>query len=52
MFIQYNDSVSVSLVRNIRNKLSWAPGQGVPEYLKDVSWFDGDICRTAPDIAV
>ena len=42
-FIHYNDNVFMPFVREIRKKLGWTPGQEVPEYLKAVSWFDGDI---------
>ena len=42
-FTQYNDDVLLPFIREIRKKLGWKPGQDVPESLKAVSWFDGDI---------
>ena len=42
-FIHYNDDVILPFIHEIRKKLGWKPGQDVPESLKAVSWFDGDI---------
>ena len=42
-FIHYNDKVLLPFIRKIRERLGWKPGQAVPEWLKAVSWFDGDI---------
>ncbi|KAL7536826.1 LOW QUALITY PROTEIN: hypothetical protein ACHAXR_007426 [Thalassiosira sp. AJA248-18] len=42
-FMQYNDDVLLPFIRAIREKLGWKKGQTVPDSLKAVSWFDGDI---------
>ena len=39
-------------VREIRKKLGWTLGQEVPEYLKAVSWFDGDTGQLQSDDVV
>ena len=46
-FIHYNDEVLLPFIRSIRKQLGWffdpESDVPVPEYLKAVSWFDGDI---------
>ena len=46
-FIHYNDEVLLPFIRSIRKQLGWLfdpeSDVPVPEYLKAVSWFDGDI---------
>jgi len=42
-FMHYNDNVLLPFIRAIREKLGWRPGQPVPDWLKAVSWSDGDI---------
>ena len=41
--IHYNDKVLMPFIRMICKKLGWKEGQPVPDWLKAVSWFDGDI---------
>lgn len=42
-FIHYNDDVLLPFIRKFCEKLGWKKHQPVPECLKSVSWFDGDI---------
>ena len=41
--VHYNDEVLLPFIRAIRKLLGWKPGQPVSEWMKCLSWFDGDI---------
>lgn len=42
-FMHYNDKVLLPFIQAIRERLGLKEGQSVPEWMKAVSWFDGDI---------
>ena len=42
-FMHYNDDVLIPFIKSICEALGWKPGQDIPEWMRAVSWFDGDI---------
>ena len=41
--MHYNDDVLLPFIWSIRQQLGWKPGKKITEWMKEISWFDGNI---------
>jgi len=42
-FIDYNDTVLLPFIEEVRKQFGWNPNQPVPDWLTAIAWSDGDI---------